>query len=268
MRESRLKYTGPFYHSDPPGTGNPNQGEVPEGASPDGLPATITIDGQEYTPDQLDDAIGVIEAQKREADAQFTRQTQAIAQKRREVEEMEERARALLERAEQQFDSTDYSSDEPEDSMSKRLRGIEESTQKLIRTQEEAAHRQAEAAAIQERERAFQEALNSLNGKPYINDNAKAELRQYMDQIGLLPQHVIVAYNARYGPQIGEQKGLHMAMSKGPLAGPPLMGSGGQSISPGFTTPQEIPGATVPIERKSWDDLKYEAMNDPNKPNF
>jgi hypothetical protein len=258
----------PFFHPDPPVAGNPDQAENPDdGATEDASPTVYELGGEKYTEEQLTAALSgqeQLEAMRRDNDAAYTRQTQDVAEKRREVEEMEARAKALLSQAEQEFAPADPL-DETIPGLGKKFQSIEQKLEQLTRTQQEEAAVRAESEAAEQRSQALDAAINSLDGRPLINDKTKAEIRREMELGGYAPQHVGTIYNARFAAQIGEQRGFQRAVRAGAQAGPPQMGAGETGISPGFTTPSEAPGVDVDVSQQSWNDVKEQAMADQNK---
>ena len=261
-----------FFHPDPPVAGNPSQETNPaEGAPEASAPTGYEIAGERYTEEQIEAALGgleAVQAAQKDSEAAYYRQTRDVAAKRREVEEMEERAKALLAQAENEYATPDPL-DETVPGLGSKFKTIEQKIDQLTRAQEAEAQSRVQRDAATEREDAMATAIDSLQGRPYVNDDkAKAEIRAYMAQNNLGPEHVGMAYNAMYGPQIGEQRGFQRAVREGASAGPPTMGAGEQSISPGFTTPNEAPGAEVDVSQDSWSDTSKRALNDPDKPNF
>lgn len=257
-----------FFHPDPPAGGNQGQDENPdEGATEDASPTVYELGGEKYTEEQLTAALSgqeQLEAARRENEAAYTRQTQNIAEKRREVEEMEARAKALLSQAEQEFAPADPL-DETIPGLGKKFQSIEQKLEQLTRTQQEEAAARAERSAANQRSEAIQAAIDSLDGRPYVNDQSKSEIRSYLERGNFGPEHVGTVYNALYGPQIGEQRGFQRAVREGAQAGPPPLGAGETGISPGFTTPSEAPGVEVDVSQQSWNDVKEQAIADQNK---
>jgi hypothetical protein len=256
----------PFFHSDPPVAGNPSQDEnQAEGPPEASAPTGIEIGGERYTEEQVEAALGgleAVEAAKKQQLSEFHSQTQAIAAKRRqaeqEAEEMTRRAQELLAKAEREF--SDESPDE-----SPRLQSIEQKLDQLTRAREEEAQMRASRDAETQRIEAIRAAVDSLDGRPYVNDQVKGELAGFMERNNIDPQHADLVYQASYGPKVAEERGRQQAVRQ---AGPPMMGAGEAGISPGFTTPQEIPGTEIDVENSSFQDFKRAALNDPEKPNF
>jgi hypothetical protein len=259
----------PFFHPDPP-PGSPGQVENPgEGSTEESPPTGYEIAGERYTEEEIESALAgaeAVRAERRENEASYTRQTQDIAAKRREVEEMEARANALLSQAERELGSNPL--DETVPGLGKELDSIKQTLSQLTQAQQTEAQIRADRDAETERAQAVSAAVNSLDGRPFINDESKAEVRAFMERNNLAPNQVGMAYNAMYGPQIGEERGFQRAVREGAQAGPPQIGAGATSVSPGFTTPQEVPGVEQDVGDMSWDDMKRAALNDPEKPKF
>lgn len=245
---------------------NPNGPSQSQAAPP---PAgTIEIAGQKYTEEDLKKALSGIqevEEARREAQADYTRKTQDISRKRREVEEMEAKAKSLLEKAERELNYSSTEADPAFESALTPLRQelhqlaeiVKEDRQTRLSREQDAQLRENRAAAVR-----------SLKGRPFINDDTMSEMQSFMERNNLAPEHVALAYNAMFGAQIGELKGRQRAIAEGTAAGPPLVGAGSTRISPGFTTPTEAPGTEFSVERMSWDDVKAAAMGSQDKPAF
>jgi|TARA_Y100000310_G_scaffold233644_1_gene236535 hypothetical protein len=218
--------------------------------------APIEIDGTQYSEEELR---GAVQGGLRQED--YTRKTQALADRRREVEGKEEELRLWEEelRRKQEHQPSlpaqedEWGEEEETDGMTS-LRGeIAE-----LRTMISDNHQREEQKRVQEEaDRELESALGDLDGKPYFD---RAEVLTYMHERGMSdPAQAEVAYQAINGVRVGKHLGERAAAERGGTA-PTVMGTGQSATSPGFTTPTEVPGVRGGVSEMSWDDLKRNAQ--------
>jgi len=232
-----------------PDAGNP---ETTATTGPDS-PATIDLDGKQYTEDQVRNLLG---GNMRQQD--YTQKTQAIAEERRALEE----ERAAFEEQRSAAPEVTQSRDEWEttddvEALNNRMAALRQDTQELKSLLKSQVERDERARLQNEAEEQFSANLDGLEGLPYFD---RTEVSQFMLKTGLHPGQERVAYDALYGSRIGRKVGETAAAARGATA-PTVMGAGQASISPGFTHPTEVPGAADTIQ--TMQQARDAAMNDP-----
>jgi len=230
----------------------------PAGDAPTETPDTsekIEIQGKSYSAEEIEEAL---HGGLRQAD--YTRKTQEIAEMRRELEARE---RALEER-ESSWDEeepsepvrTDY-----DDPFERRFSSMEDKLNKLYeRNEAQAARERAEQEQMKEVEQ-LQAEVDRYAARPLFN---REVVLKYMVDNNLGVGQVGVAYQALYGGDLGRSLGEVEAMKR--LGGLTPLGAGRTSVSPGFTHPNEAPGAEVDFHGMSLADVTRAALADPNRP--
>jgi len=237
--------------------------------TPAAVSQAIEIDGKQFTPDQIREAI---QGNMRQRD--YTQKTQAVsereksvAQERRELEAEWEKLQA--DKARLMASSSNVETDpfsalsEENPALANALRTLDQRQQKVERAFDE-----------QERERMQQKARAQLNAdyenvlsqvesqsRPLFN---RDEVRTFMIENNLAPNQVNLAYSALYGGKLGEKYGEQQAIARGASA-QPYMGAGQTRVSPTFTGPHDLPGGPK-IEGMSWANVAKLAANDPEIP--
>lgn len=212
------------------------------------LPPELEIGGRTYSVQEIEEFVNGGKGMK----PVLTKKTQEYSEQRRawEAKEAEYRERIEELQAAQQSQGQEF---EYEDPASQRLSKIEAmlAQDRLERLQ---ARQVAEAASLKD------DAIASMSDRPHFNHD---EIANYMDHNGLGPQHAEIAYRALYGTLVGQSLGERLAAQRGVQA-PPVLGSSQSRVSPGWTSPHDVPGAHQSVENMSWRDLAEAAANDPD----
>lgn len=240
----------------------PTQEEESQSAAPS--PTTVKIGDEEIPVEQLQSWREAYE-QKDRLMADYTRKTQAVAETKRALEA--EKAK-LLSQVENPAAAAKAADGGNFDSLNEYVPGLGGALAnvmgKLNRIEEAHAKLQSEnAAAMQavEAEEAMDKALGAFQGKPLANP---AEMRKFLEDRGLGPEHADLAYDTLYGFKLGQQAQEEALKRRNAGAKPPMRG--GNLGIPGSTA-REVPAAPAKsLAKTSWQELRNQAKADPRKP--
>jgi hypothetical protein len=262
MSDSQLTAHQPVYPQEQAATPSSDNAALSQAAIPE-IPQAIEIDGKPYTLEQVREAIhGNMKARD------YTQKTQALALERQTLQE--EREKLEVEKSRVRDELGRFASRDDDDPLSaiaeenpalaRVLSPLVKDTQEIKRHMDQQAKEQQTLRARAQLQAEYEGALSQVEGqgRPLFN---RDEMRAYMQENGLAPNQVNVAYAALYGGKLGEKYGESQAIQRGATA-PAVMGAGQTRVSTPFTGAHDLPGAPD-VSQLSWDQVKDLALRDP-----
>lgn len=235
---------------------------------PQGLPDTVEIEGRKYRWDEVEEMVTNFRGMQ---DA-HTKRSQNLAEERRLAQAELDAARRELEelRRERNADRSNRRPEPPIDEIfGEPTDDVEELNRRLGHVAREITRvssmieddRKARDEGIRKihAEDALEGALDRFENYPYFN---RDEMRNYIKSRGWSSDHVADAYQALYSYRLGVRRGERDAVTRG-ASRPTVMGAGQSSVSPGFTSPSEVPGIDQQYQNLTMRQLRDLAMQDP-----
>lgn len=218
-------------------------------ASPDDV--LMTSNGKDHTRAQLE-ALLDRGAGLREAD--YTRKTQDLADDRRAWESQRDTEQEDIDAQRLATLDNGYEEDPRYDKLASKFDDLQKT---IVGDREERKAQDAHDKGVQE----WDAAMEFYRKEPFADMN---EIVNYMTANQLGPSQMKIAYDALYGGVIAK-KLYEAEVDTARAGGPPPMGAGPTTISPGFTQPADAPGARAPRPR-TMQEARDAALKDPNAP--
>ena len=210
--------------------------------------SVIEYNGQQYDRATVQEAIDGFENLAAASAAQ-TQRNQQDAEARRQVEEM----RVDLEQRLAEANTSTVTYPDEVDDVTRLENSIKELRDQIAPVAQNIAASQAQL----ERESAFDTALSSYATKPLADT---AQMRTFLDERSLGPEHADLAYMTLYGKDLGVMIGSSQAADRSVA---PVLGSGGYNTSTGWTGVGDVPQAERPMSEVTVEELVQRGMNDP-----
>lgn len=242
----------PFDPNDTRGDTNESEAEgtpADETSSPQGRDETILIDGKEYPAEEV-----LRWKDEGEIKATLTRKTQQFSKERNELQDRIDAQNAKITELEAAMERGREGNPEMDDDpLSVIQRELRE-----IKGAQEATRNESRAFLESERAReALESALGEYEGVPFANTS---EMREFLQERHLGPEHTDVAYHALYGHLRGAASKEAQLRRRNATAPAPM---GKPTVGLPQSQATDVPTSTKSLRDTSFQELRDRAQADP-----